>query len=71
MPDDRLGFRESASRERVTVPVEKNDILLRQSGSDRQIGRRRDDLDRLPLCGIRRCASIKQVSDTASEKRRD
>jgi len=67
MADYRLCLGESASRKSVTIPVKKDYILLRQSGTDWQIGGRSDNLDSFTLCRVGGSPAVEKIGDSAGE----
>lgn len=65
MSDYGIGLSECASRKRITVPIQKNYVFLRQRGPHRQIGGSRDDLDGFALGRVGGSPLIEEVSDSA------
>ena len=71
MADYRLCLGESASRKSVTIPVKKDYILLRQSGTDWQIRCRSDNLDSFTLRRIGGSSAVEKIGDSTRENCRD
>ena len=71
MADHRFTLCECARGKGIAVPIDQNDVLLRQCRPYWQVVRGSDNLNRFPLSGVSGCTAIEQIGDPAGENRRD